>query len=149
MNGPEAVRQIYRQYYADADAAEKRRSPADGLFGFGKKAADDPCHTAFYESLKAVLLEFRGQEPDSADVREVLSWIYEAPDTRPEPASVRWMLFAAHGLTAELIGCLNGTDAAALYADYGSRYRRFERFPVQQEVFRRLKKAAAAPPRPV
>lgn len=142
MNGHETVRQIYRQYYADADAAEKRCGPADGLFGFGKKAVDDPCHTAFIESLKTALEAFRQQAPDSAAVREVLLYIYEAPDRHREPVSVYWMLIAAHGLTAELTALLNGADAAALYADYSRRYPRREQFPVQRELVRKLKTAA-------
>ena len=76
MNGADTVRQIYLQYAADADAAERRHSPADGLFGLGKRAADDPCHTACLESLSAALTAFRQENPDSAAVREVLACIY-------------------------------------------------------------------------
>ena len=142
MNGADTVRQIYLQYAADADAAERRHSPADGLFGLGKRAADDPCHTAFLESLSAALTAFRQENPDSAAVREVLACIYEAPAAHRQTPAVYWMMIAAHGLTAELTGCLNKEDAAALHSAYGRQYRRWERLPVQREIFRALKRAA-------
>ena len=142
MNSAAAVRQLYLQYYADADAAVKKCGPADGLFGLGKKAADDPCHTAFFEALEKALAQFRQEEPDSGAVRALLSFIYEAPDTHREPVSAYWMLIAAHGLTAGLIGSLCREDAAALYDDYRSRYRRWERLPVQKDILQMLKQAA-------
>lgn len=142
MTGFAEIQTLYLQYLADAASAEKKQKLTDGMFGFGKKAADDPCHSAFYDALKALLETYAGEQPDSADVREVLSFIYQEPLQHREPPSIYWMLIAAHGLTGSLTALLTAEDAAVLYQAYAKNYRCWERLPVQKDIYRKLKQAA-------
>lgn len=144
MNAAETIREIYAQYFAASEQAEQKRKPTDGMFGLGKKPADDPCHTAFYDSLIAAVTELAQQNPDPETVREILAYIYGLPEANREPVSVYWMLIAAHGTTDALIPMLTPQDAASLYADYDKRFRRRERMPVQKNILRVLKKASGS-----
>ena len=142
MSVLDEVRNLYAKYLEEALSAEKKQKLTDGMFGFGKKAADDPCHSAFYEALKALLEAYAGETPDSGCVSEILSFIYQEPLHHREPPSIYWMLIAAHGLTSSLTETLSAKDAAALYEAYSKNYSRWELLPVQKDIYRRLKKIA-------
>ena len=120
---------LYDGYLREAMQAEQEQKPFDGLFGFGKKAADDPCHDRFAANLESWLDAFRGSKPESAELCSVLRTIYFAPKEHPEPGSIYWMLIAVQRLTTGLIPLLRPADAAALAEEYGAAYRRRERRP--------------------
>ncbi len=141
MNRDE-LSEIYEEYLAEAVRAESERKPGEGRFGIGKTPADDPCHASFAEKLEAWLGAFLRTDPDSGAVRGVLEEVYRAPKAHPEPRSAYWMLIAVQGLTAGLISRLSREDAAALTAEYAAAYKRYERMPVQKQLFAALKKAA-------
>lgn len=138
----ENIRALYEAYIAKAEECERNRKPADGLLGFGKKAADDPCHDQFADDLEAALKQLAEQSPASITVCSVLEYIYKMPLTHQEPASVRWMLEAVQGLTKELIGSLNTADAAKLAEQYDADYPRRTRLPVQNQLYDILHKQA-------
>ena len=142
MTGPAEIHALYREYLNEAERVERERKPGEGLFGLGKKPADDPCHERFAKALETALKDFAALEPDSPRVREVLSHIYRAPAEHREPLSAYWMLCAVHGFTLELIDRLDAEDAAALFNGYAKEFRRWERLPVQQQVYAALKRAA-------
>ena len=144
MTGKNEIEQLYQRYLEQAVRAEQDRRPGDGLFGIGKKPADDPCHTQFIEALQTAMQEYAAQEPDPAELREILSFVFRIPTEHREPASAYWMLLAAHGTVRSLIPLLAPADAAALSEGYGKLYRRWERLPVQQDVFKALRQAAKA-----
>ena len=134
----DSLQELYETYYAEALKVEKERKPGEGIFGIGKKPADDPCHDRFVADLKDWLETFSETEPDSAAVREVLSLIYLAPKKYPEPKSAYWMLVAVQGLTIELIPRLTAEDAAALDAEFRAAYKRWERLPAQKQILNAL-----------
>ena len=142
MIGLNDVRQLYQQYLEQAMKAEQNQKLTDGMFGFGKRAADDPCHTAFNESLQDMMAQFADEKPDSTATAEVLAYIYRMPTEHQNPLSIYWMLIAAHGTTEKLIGHLTPKDASVLLTEYGNLYRRWERLPVQKNIYRALKEAA-------
>ncbi|MCR4760600.1 MAG: hypothetical protein K5705_10105 [Oscillospiraceae bacterium] len=135
------IQAVYRTYFAEAAQAEQNRKPADGLFGIGKKPADDPCHDRFLAALESALQTFAAQKPASGEVRAVLSLIYRMPAEHREPLSVYWMLNAVCGLTQPLIPLLEPADAAALLTQYDADCPRRERLPVQKQIARALKNA--------
>ena len=142
MTGPAEIRAIYQEYLDEAERVERERKPGDGLFGLGKKPSDDPCHNRFANALETALRDFAACEPDSPRVREVLSHIYRAPAEHREPVSAYWMLCAVHGFTLELTDRLNAADAAALFTSYAKDFPRWERLPVQRQVYAALKRSA-------
>lgn len=142
MPGPAEIRALYEAYLDEAARVERERKPGEGLFGLGKKPSDDPCHERFASALEKALQDFAALGPDSPQVREALAHVYRAPVEHKEPLSAYWMLCAVHGFTLELIGRLDAADAAALLASYAKDFRRWERLPVQQQVYAALKRAA-------
>ncbi|MBP0975094.1 MAG: hypothetical protein J6P20_03430 [Oscillospiraceae bacterium] len=136
------IQNIYQGYFDAVQKAEQNRKITDGMFGFGKKPADDPCHTDFLETLRSILTSETHEKPDSKHIQEILSYIYVSPAEHPEPLSAYWMLIAVHGLTNGLIPLLSKDDAAALLETYSKTYRRWERLPVQKNIIRLLKSQA-------
>ncbi len=130
-----ALQALYKDYIEKALAAEKNRKPADGLFGFGKKAADDPCHEQFSESVETELKAFAETSPDSAEVRCVLEFMFQTPTAHQEPVSIYWMLEAVQGFAIPLIEKLSPQDAKRLKELYGSLYPRLQRLPIQNQVY--------------
>jgi hypothetical protein len=134
------VKALYEEYIAEAAKVESEHKPTDGLFGMGKKTADDPCHDRFTEKLEAMLKEFAESKPASAEVCEVLEYIYRMSYEHGEPLCVYWQLNAVHGLTLELVGMLDKQDAEKLYVQYRKMLPRWKRLPVQKKVFSELDK---------
>ena len=58
MTGFLEIRTLYEAYLEKAMDVELKHNPADGIFGFGRKTSDDPCHEKFAEDLKAALKDF-------------------------------------------------------------------------------------------
>jgi hypothetical protein len=138
----QTLQSLYEAYLTEAHHAELAQKPTDGLFGFGKKAADDPCHDRFVVSLDNWLKKFADSTPDSATVRNALSFIYNAHAENRDYQSIYWVLIAVHGLTRNLVPLLNRDDASALLSEYTSAFPRYARLPVQKELLVALKKAA-------
>ncbi len=135
------LRNLYDAYIEEALRVEQAHKPTDGLFGFGKKTSDDPCHDRFASDLEQRLSNFASNMPESASVRCVLSFIYTAHIDRKEPRSAYWMLIAVHGLTLPLIPLLSKEDAGTLLEEYSTVFPRRERFPAQKKLIAELKKA--------
>lgn len=134
------VKALYEEYIAEAAKVEDEHKPTDGLFGMGKKTADDPCHDRFTEKLEAILKEFADSKPASSEVCEVLDHIYRMSSEISSPLCVYWQLNAVHGLTLELIKMLDKQDAEKLYVQYKKLLPRWKRLPVQKKVFSELDK---------
>lgn len=139
MNGVDIIRPIYEDYLMQAAKLEAERKVGDGLFGVGTKPADDPCHDEFAKKLEAELNAYSKENNTSAEVREVLSYIYNMPSLHREPLSAYWMLNAVQGLTLELIKQLSAEDSEVLCKEYSKLFKRWQRLPVQQQVYSALK----------
>ncbi len=135
------LEELYGSYLNTVSALEKSRKPGDGLFGLKGGPADDPCHERFADDLSGLLAGFASENPDSAAIRDVLQYIYEAPCQHPEPKSAYWMLIAVHGCAQDLIGRLSPADANALAERYADLYPRNMRLPVQDSTLAALRRA--------
>lgn len=136
------VKELYGEYIAQVQKLEKEKKIGDGLFGMGKKISDDPCHECFSDKLEKLLKEYAVSKPASAEIREVLSYIYSVQKENKEYLSAYWLMNAVHGFTFELIDILSREDASAVYELYDKNCPRRERFPVQKKVLKALKLAA-------
>ena len=132
--GLEEIRRLYEAYLEQVRQAEQSRRPFDGYMGFGPKLGDAPCHGQFARDLEALLKDLARQAPDSGQARELLEFIYRAPQQHREPRAVYWMLLAVHALTAELIGLLNREDAQELLEEYKGLYGQRGQPPAQKKV---------------
>jgi len=96
----------------------------------------------FYEDVTQWVQEFLAAEPDKEAAFEAVNWILTTPASHKD-SPVFWFEFAAHGLCGELIRRLEPAQCAVLQTFYEENYPRRERMPVQKEIYRLLKKAAA------
>ena len=137
MNELERIQELYRGYLAEAEEVLRTKKVTDGLWGFGKHPADHPCHGKFLGDLEAALGELA--DLPSAQIREILAYVYRAPLEKRRDPSIHWLLIAAHKLTLPLLDRLDPADARALGERYGADYPRRTRLPAQDQVFAALK----------
>lgn len=143
-NGLEEIRRLYEIYLGQVRQAEQARRPFDGYMGFGPKLGDAPCHGQFARDLEALLKELALQDPEPGQAREMLEFIYRAPQQHQEPRAVYWMLLAVHALTAELIGQLDRENAQGLLEEYKGLYGQRGQPPAQKKVLSTLKAACSS-----
>ena len=136
------LRERYRSYEETVEELERNRKFGEGMFGMKGGPADNPCHDRFAEELRGVFADYAAGRPDSAEVREVLDFVFNEPVAYRGPQCAYWMLTAVQGLTDVLIPLLSREDAAALAASYGKRYPRWKRLPNQDQLLAKLKKAS-------
>ncbi len=137
----EMLQERYRQYAQAAAKAWAEAKPADGLFGMGEDPRKDPCHMAFYEDTARWVREFLDSAPSREAVYTAVRYMLEAPARyRQEPGY--WFLFAAQGLTREMIPLLDAQQCAALREMYDETYPKVERMPVHKDVYKLLSKGA-------
>ncbi len=127
------VQEIYEGYIADTLRLEAERKPADGLLGFGRNPAHDPCHELFSDRLQKALKSAEGAITSDV-VSELLHFMYKAPLENQNNKLAYWMLIAVHAHTKDMICFLNQEDAAALLLLYNELYPKRSRLPVQKEI---------------
>lgn len=121
---------------------ERNRKFAEGIFGMKGGPADDPCHDRFAEEVQTFLADYAASAPRSADAAAVLKALLAAAESNQDARSAYWMLLAVQGAGLPLVDALDPCDAAPLYDFYRKSYPRYKRLPVQDEILKRLKKAA-------
>ncbi len=133
------VREIYEGYIADTMRLEAERKPGDGLLGFGRNPAHDPCHDIFSDKLQKALKSAEGGALTSGDAAELLLYMYNAPLKNQNNKLAYWMLIAVQAHTREVICFLSSEDAAALSVKYNEMFPKRTRLPVQNELAALLK----------
>ena len=137
----EDIRAVYSEYTAQVARLESERRSWEGLFGIGKRLADDPCHDRFYDELKKLLDIYAGEKHSSEELRSVLEFIYSMPCDEGLPDGVLMPMNAVHSLTVGLAGQLAPKDAALLLEQYTEDFPKCRRFPVHKAVIRALEQA--------
>ena len=74
------------------------------------------------------------------DVCDTVSYMLSAAREHRSSDSAYWMLLASHAMAMPLIDMLTAQQARSLRESYEQDYPRRERFPVQKEVIKALKK---------
>lgn len=131
--------EIYEQYYRTCADARSKASPFAGVWGMGEDPKLAQCHDAFYEGVQAWVQRFEATGPDENAVSRAVRHILGAAlDHCGE--DVYWYLYAAHGLTLSLIPRLSKEEREAIWKWYDASYPKRDRLPVQQQVWKLLKK---------
>lgn len=134
--------EIYNAYYEKAAEVRRKAPPLAGLWGFGDDPRKDACHEVFYEAVESWVKEFLSTQPNPDQTLAVVKHILGEALAHENNKDVYWYLYAAHGLTMELIPCLRTEDCAELFRWYNASYPKRARFPVQEQVWKLLKKRA-------
>lgn len=141
MNTLEQLRQLYEDYAAQAGAAKAKSPYFASVLNLGNDHRNHPCHDQFYQNVAALIGDFAAAEPQAQEVAPVLQWLLQtAAFHREEPTY--WYLYAIHGLAFPLIELADGPTCAQLHSWYDQHYRRVERMPVQDKVYKLLGKRA-------
>lgn len=137
------LREIYETYVQDVAKIMANASAFDGVWGWGDDPKKDTCHMKFYEAVEAHLHTLL-QNRSSEDVLfEAVDWIIRTAADHRDTAAY-WYMYAAHGLCKDLIPLLTAAHCAALRDLYDDHYPKFDRMPVQRELYKLLKKRAKA-----
>lgn len=139
----ERLKACYAAYIAAAERAEENSSKWNGAFGIGESTKYHPCHDSFYKVMEKWSKAFVEQNPTQAQAEEAVRFIFETTEEYRDTI-VYWYMFAAHGFTRPLIPRVSREFAAEMLAFYNTHYPRHYRMPVQQEVFKLLKKQGKA-----
>ena len=132
----------YRQYDAEAALVRRQSSLTDGLFGFGKDPKNHPCHELFYEDNGKWTRTFLKTRPDTKDSFEAIRFLIAAPKEYSNRESY-WMMCAAQGWCRELVDLLDADGCAKLRGLFDELYPKRDRMPVQEELYKALKKRSA------
>lgn len=135
------LKERYEKYAQDAAKVFAAARPGDGLWGWGNDPKNDPCHMAFYEDTERWVREFLAARPRQEAVFEAAQFILETPAAY-QKEHCYWFMYAAQGLTREMIPLLTDGQCALLREFYDAHFPRRDRMPVQKEVYKLLKKGA-------
>ncbi len=131
----------FSKYSQDLEEYARKSKPTDGLLGFGRSLKDDPCHERFDERVKEAIDGICASSPAPEDASRTVKMLLR-DDMQAWPLSAQWMLRAIERHILPLIPFLSPASAAAFQKEYAARYKPWERLPVQQEVFKALKRQA-------
>lgn len=140
----EMLKQLQMRYgrYVEEAAAVAEKAPAmAGFLGFGSDPRNDPCHVRFYEDVGQWVQDFCAAGSDADGAYRAVHWMLTAAAAHRDEPSYGF-LYAAQGHCKELIGCLSREHCAELMKLYDALYPRRNRMPVQQEIYKLLRKGA-------
>lgn len=131
----------YEDYEREAEAARQQAHLCDGLFGFGADPRKHPCHTSFYEAAGQWVTEFLSMDPEPEQIAEAAAWFLKAADSH-RSQDTYWYLYASQSHALPLIEGLDRESGKVLLEWYEKAYPARERMPVQDAVYKALRKAA-------
>ena len=134
-----ALEQAFRDYRTALEACAKKYRPTDGLLGFGHSIKDDPCHEQMDNRVEQVVADICQGQPSPEDAERAARMLLARDDMPTWPESAQLLLRALERHCLPLIPYLSSESAGALLKKYEARYKRWDRFPAQQEVFKALK----------
>lgn len=137
-----ALEQAFDDYRLDLEAFERKRRPADGLLGLGRRLQDDPCHEKLDERVQAAVAGVCALPPTPEQAQRLAALLLTVGQDPSWPLAAQWMLRAIERHALPLIPHLRQEDAASLLKEYAGRYRPWDRLPVQKQVVKALKAQA-------
>ena len=133
------LQERYRQYDEEANLVRKKASPADGLFGVGNDPKNHPCHEMFYEDIGRWTTAFLASAPTPEQSYAAARFLIAAPVECSSKESY-WMMYAAQGWCRELVCRLDAEGCGKLRDVFDDLYPKRDRMPVQQELYKALKR---------
>ena len=142
-----ALEDAFTVYRQDLEAYAKKSKPTDGLLGFGRSLKDDSCHDRFDGRVKEAVDGVIAASPAPEEAARAVKTLLR-DDMSSWPLAAQWMLRAVERHSIPLIPFLAPEAAAAFLKAYAARYKRWDRLPAQQEIFKALKNRAGAEKKP-
>ena len=136
------LKERYEQYIREAGLARRKAGLCDGLFGMGNDPRKHPCHDGFYEAVGRWTADFLEANPGEEQCREAVTWILEAAHLHRDQQDVYWYMYAAQAHALPLIPFLGAETGKILVSWYDHAYPARDRMPVQDLVYKALKKTS-------
>ena len=97
----------------------------------------------FYEAVETYLQALLQQQPSEDVLFDVADRIIRTAYDHKGTAAY-WYMYAVHGLCKDMIPLLTPAHCALLREFYDEHYPKFDRMPVQRDLYKLLKKRAKA-----
>lgn len=110
----------------------------NAYLGLQTERVSHPNHTAFYEAVGTWVEEFLKSEPEDARRLQALKILLFAASDREGTGAV-WYLVAIQNWAKPIIAGLSPDSRQVLGEEYGKRYPRGKRLPLQKEICKMLK----------
>jgi len=137
----QTLKDIYEQYTLQLAKVIKDAPPMAGVWGMGDDPRNHPCHTQFYEGVERFLEQLLASNPTEELVFQTMEWILLTP-ARYKKHDAYWYMYAAQGLCLGLADRLTPEHCAQLREAYDAYFPKRDRMPVQEKLYKQLKKAA-------
>ena len=131
---------LTKDYIAETDDLIAHRRPGEGLFGMPDSAKNSPCHMDYYHKMEAAVHELAGEKPDAETAETLVRFLLTAEDNFPCSKICIWTLTALQQLSLPLIPHLAPEPKKDLAVWYGKKVSRLQRLPIQQQIYKELKK---------
>ncbi len=139
-----ALDQAFCDYWTDLENYEKKRKPTDGLFGFGTPLQNDPCHDRLDRCLEQRVEDICRMKPSAEEAERAVRILLSQNTAHDWPIAAQWMLRAAERHSLPLIPFLKPEAAGAFLRLYADEYKPWDRLPVQNQVYQKLKQQKRA-----
>ena len=141
-NVKKELAQIYETYIADMVRQRDEESLSDQFSKILVGRRKDPTSEKVASDVDALLQEYVKGEPQSAEVREVLEYMYTAHQGMDMKHPAYMMILALHRYAPLLIPLLSKEDAQALVSLYDQILTKRDRLPVNVDAYKLMKKQA-------
>lgn len=132
---------IYGEYPRQLEKVVKNAPAFAGVWGMGEDPRNHPCHSQFYEGVEGYVEQLLTSEASEELVFQVTQWILMTP-AEYKHHDAYWYMYAAQGLCLKLIGKLTSAHCAQLQTQYDQNFPKRDRMPVQDKLYKQLKKGA-------
>ena len=135
------LEQIYEEYEAKLETAERQAGLFAGAFNMGDDPRKDACNQNFYDKLGNWVMEFKDAGATPQEAAQGVDFILEYP-FRHRESGTYWMTYAAQQHAMALIPLLEQQEAGALAGRFAKLYPKKERLPVQRRLLEALEEQA-------
>ncbi len=129
----------YEEYVKQAIEIRKKAGPLAGILGMSNGPQNDPAHVIFYEDVGHWVKKFLETAPGAEDCFQAARFLICASAELGQADSY-WMMYAAQGHVRQLLPKLTAEHCAWLRDFYDENYPKNKRMPVQNELYKQLKK---------
>lgn len=137
----QVLQQRYKAYQEMCTAAWKRSNFMENFLGTNNAAKRHPCHEEFYEDVVKLVAEYAATQPSCEDAFGVCSFLLTEPK-KYKDRDCYWFMYVMVGCIRELIPFMDKQTCRRLLELMDANYKKRERMPVQEDTYKKLKKAA-------
>lgn len=135
----DTLEQITDRYLAKEQNLEEKSSPFAGILGFHFGPKYDSCHEDYYNDMIAAVNAYVQGEIDEQDCFEAAEYIITAGASISH-ITRKWAVVSGQASIKPILKELTPEHKAALIRCMDRLYPKHQRVPVQEEIYKMLKK---------